>query len=65
VAYKVYNELERILQIVAPDLCLNKVIEIASNIYQRALIDPNTGKKHNQNLLLLDEQKKIAEIFEF
>jgi len=29
------------------------------------LIDPNTGKKHYQNLLLLDEQKKIAEIFEF
>jgi len=65
VAYKVYKELERILQFVAPDLSPNKVIEIASNIYQLELIDPNTGKKHYQNLLLLDEQKKIAEIFEF
>lgn len=58
VAYKVYKELERILQFVAPDLSPNKVIEIASNIYQLELIDPNTGKKHYQNLLLLDEQKK-------
>lgn len=65
VAYKLYKELERQLQEKQTKLSANKVIEIAENIYQITAEIPKSKKKINKILLLTDEQKLLAKMFNF
>lgn len=65
VAYKVYKELERYLKNKNVDWSPEKVIEILQNIYQIEVFLPNTNELYRRVLLLTDEQKKIAKIFDF
>ena len=65
VAYKVYKELERYLKNKKVDLSPEKVIEILQNIYQIEVLLPNTNELFRRVLLLTDEQRNIAKIFNF
>ena len=63
VAYKVYMELERQLKKLDSKLSPEKAIEIAKTIYQvKATVK---GKSVTQILLINDEQKKLAQLFNF
>ena len=64
-AYKVYKELERILQDNNSVLSAQKVIEIAQSIYQIQFQLPNNNSIYSKNILLLDEQKQVAKLFDF
>ncbi len=65
VAYKVYKELERRLYEMEAKISPNKAIEIAQNIFQIQLKMPQDGKTIKKILLLSDEQKYLASIFNF
>jgi transposase len=65
VAYKIYKELERQLKEKNIALSPEKVIDIAKTIYQVEIENPYTGKKEKVNLLLTENQKIVAKIFEF
>ena len=63
VAYKIYKELERQLKKLNSKLSPEKAIAIAKTIYQvKATIK---GKSVAQILLINDEQKKLAQLFNF
>lgn len=63
VAYKIYKELERQLKTIDSKLSPEKAIEIARTIYQvKATIN---GKSESQTLLLNEEQKNLAKLFQF
>jgi transposase len=63
VAYKIYKELERQLKKLGSKLSPEKAIEIAKTIYQvKAIVK---GKSVTQILLINDEQKKLAQLFNF
>lgn len=63
VAYKIYKELERQLKNLNSKLSPEKAIEIAKTIYQvKATVK---GKSVTQILLMNDEQKKLAQLFNF
>lgn len=64
-AYKVYKELERQLQEKKAKISTNEAIEIADNIH-KLIIKHNEGRDKTEKLLLLtDEQKYLAQLFEF
>jgi len=65
VAYKVYKELERKLQLMKADISANKAIEIAENISQITLKLPQNQKEIKKTLLLTNEQRYLASIFDF
>jgi transposase len=65
VAYKVYKELERILKEKKAKISPQKAIEIAQNIYQVQVFAKNTNQNITQLLLLSDEQKYLASLFNF
>lgn len=65
VAYKIYKELERNLKDNKVDLSPERVIEIIQNIYQIEVKIPNTEEFYRRVLILTDEQKQIAKIFDF
>jgi transposase len=63
VAYKIYKELERQLKNLDSKLSPEKAIEIAKTIYQvKATIK---SKSVAQILLINEEQKKLAQLFDF
>ena len=63
VAYKVYKELERQLKEMKVEYSPEKAIEIAKTIYQ---VKANTQNGEVSHILLInDEQKKIAQLFNF
>ena len=63
VAYKIYKELERQLIKLNSKLSPEKAIEIAKTIYQvKATVN---GKSVAQILLINDQQKKLAQLFNF
>ena len=63
VAYKIYKELERQLKKLDSKLSPEKAIEIARTIYQvKATVK---GKSVAQILLINEEQKKLAQLFNF
>lgn len=65
IAYKVYKELERLLKEKQSDLSPEKVIDIAKTIYQ-VEIKTKTDKQSEKVLILLNEdQKNIAKLFDF
>lgn len=63
-AYKVYKELERVLQEKKSSLSPEKVIQIAKHIY-RVEVKVNEFKKISQILALNEEQKQLRKLFEF
>ena len=62
VAYKVYKELERQLEMVQSPLKARKVIEIAESIFQIEVQLPTSKRKIKRTLLLNNEQKLLAQI---
>ncbi|MCX8149564.1 MAG: hypothetical protein N3D13_09840, partial [Thermaurantimonas aggregans] len=62
---KIYKELERYLKQKKSDLSAEKVIEIAQSIYQIEITTPKTKETISKVILLTEEQKKVASIFNF
>lgn len=65
IAYKVYKELERQLKLKTDNMSPEKAIDIAKSIYAIEIVDPTNGNIFKQTLLLNDEQKMLAKLFEF
>lgn len=65
VAYKVYKELERLLEVKNAEFSCEQAIEIAKTIYAVNILNPFSNKTEKQILLLNQEQKKLAELFNF
>lgn len=65
IAYKVYKELERQLKQKQANISCSKAIEIAKSIYSIEIKDPKNGNSFKETLLLNEEQKLLAELFEF
>ena len=64
-AYKVYKELERQLKEKNTKLSCDKAIEIAKSIYSIDITNPITNKTSKETLLLNEEQKLLAKLFDF
>jgi len=64
VAYKIFKELERLLKQKNSDLSPGKAIEIAKSIYQIEA-ESDQGQNIGHILLLNDNQKKLAQLFDF
>lgn len=65
VAYKVYKELERQLKIKQANISCEQAIDIAKTIYAIDIKDPVSGKSYKETLLLNEEQKYLAKLFDF
>lgn len=65
VAYKIYKELERMLKIKDSKLSPEKAIDIAKTIYSVKVNIPNSNEIMQKTLLLNDEQKHLANLFNF
>lgn len=65
VAYKVYKELERQLKLKDAKISCEQAIEIAKSIYAVEFTDPTNGNTYKETLLLSEEQKQLAKLFEF
>jgi transposase len=65
VAYKVYKELQRQLQLKQAAVSAQKAIEIAENIFEIQVEAPITKEKIKKLLLLTEEQKYLAQILNF
>jgi len=65
VAYKVYKELERRLKEKKAKISPLKAIEIAENIFEIQLEHKRTKETIKKTLILTDEQKYLAKLFEF
>ncbi|MCW3808122.1 IS1634 family transposase [Plebeiibacterium marinum] len=65
IAYKVYKELERQLKLKTDNMSPEKAIDIAKSIYAIEIVDPTNGNVFKETLLLNDEQKFLAKLFEF
>ncbi len=64
-AYKIYKELERQLKEKQSDLSPEKVIDIAKTIYQVEIKNQNKGLTEKVVLILNEDQKYIANLFDF
>ncbi|CAN5197097.1 IS1634-like element ISMsm6 family transposase [soil metagenome] len=64
VAYKVFKELERQLKVKKANISANKAIEIAENIHEITFDLPNEYTKIRKLLLLTEEQKYFASLFD-
>jgi len=64
VAYKVYKELERQLHEKKSTLSVDKAIDIAKTIYSIKAQKPKSKEVFEQILLLNDEQKLLAKLFD-
>ncbi len=65
VAYKVYKELERQLKELKIELSPEKVIQIAKTIYSIKALKPKSNEPFERILLLNDEQRFLAKLFNF
>jgi transposase len=64
-AYKVYKELERQLKEKQSDLSPEKAIDIAKTIYSLNIKNPITKELQTEILILNEEQKYLANLFNF
>jgi len=64
VAYKVYKELERQLKAKGSQWSVEQAIEIAETIYSVKARDPETGNYTEITILLTNEQRELATLFE-
>ena len=65
VAYKVYKELDRQLKEKQAGLSPEKAIEIAKTIYAIKVVTPLNKEEIHQTLILNEEQKMLADLFNF
>lgn len=65
VAYKLYKEIERLLEIKKSDWSVEKVIEVSKSIFQIEIKNPINGEIITQTILLTDEHRKLKELFLF
>ncbi len=65
VAYKIYKELERQLYLRKATISAEKAIEIAQSIFEIQLSIPEQHQAIKHNLILTDEQKLLAKLFDF
>jgi transposase len=65
VAYKIYKELERLLDQKKAKISPLKAIEIAENIIEITVRLPQSETMIKKTILLTQEQKKLASIFNF
>jgi len=65
VAYKVYKELERQLKEKRAGLSPEKAIEIAKTIYRVTVQTPKHKHRVGKTILITDEQKNLANLFDF
>ncbi|MBK7968437.1 MAG: hypothetical protein IPK08_05610 [Bacteroidetes bacterium] len=65
VAYKVYKELERILKQKKSALTPTKVIEIAANLFEIEVKLPGSKESIKKKLILTEEHREIANLFDF
>lgn len=65
VAYKVYKELERQLKVKESHLSPEKAIEIAKTIYSVQITTPKKKQIVKKTILLTEEQKLLAKLFNF
>ena len=64
-AYKVYKELERQLKEKKANISAAEAIEIADHIHQITIVLPQSGKTVKRTLLQTEEQRNLAELFNF
>ncbi|MGB4959697.1 MAG: transposase, partial [Saprospiraceae bacterium] len=64
-AYKVYKELERQLKEKKSTLSVEKAISIAKTIQQITIVHPKSNETVSKMLILTEEQRKLAQIFDF
>jgi len=65
VAYKIYKELERQLKLKGSMLSPEKAIDIAKTIYAIQVKTPNQQYTVSKTIFITEEQKKLAELFNF
>lgn len=65
VAYKIYKELERQLKLKGSMLSPEKAMDIAKTIYAIQVKTPNQQHTVSKTILITEEQKKLAELFNF
>ncbi len=65
VAYKIYKELERQLKLKKSGLSPETVIDILQSIYEIEVTSSNSQQTIKKTLLLTEEQKLIAQLFDF
>jgi transposase len=65
VAYKIYKELERQLKLKKSDLSPEKAVDIAKTIMSIRVVHPQSKEVFYKTLYLKDEQKHLAELFDF
>jgi transposase len=65
VAYKIYKELERQLKLKKSTLSPEAVIDILQSIYEIEVAIPNQAEKLTHTILLTDEHRTVANLFEF
>jgi transposase len=64
-AYKIYKELERQLKLKKSDLSPEKAIDIAKTIMSVRVIHPKSKEQFSKTLYLKEEQKSLAQLFNF
>lgn len=64
-AYKIYKELERVLILKKSELSPEKAIEIAKTIYAIKARTTNSNEAVTKIILLTEEQKNLAKLFDF
>lgn len=64
-AYKVYKELERQLKVKNATISASEAIQIADYIHQITIILPQSGKLVKKTVLTTDEQRYLAQLFNF
>ena len=65
VAYKIHKELERQLKLKKSGLSPETVIDILQSIYEIEVTNSNSQQTIKKTLLLTEEQKLIAQLFDF
>ena len=65
VAYKIYKELERLLKLKEAMLSPEKAIDIAKTIYAIKVKTPNQQHIVSKTILITEEQKELAKMFNF
>lgn len=65
VAYKIYKELERQLKLKRSDLSPEKAMDIAKTIYAIQVKTPNQQHIVSKTILITEEQKMLATMFNF
>ena len=65
VAYKIYKELERQLKCKGSSLSPEKAIEIAKTIYSIQTRTPNGNHVISKTIIITQEQKSLADLFDF